>query len=300
MKRYLKTKASNSNSLDQPLRSEIIESEKARIDLLKYKLVAVAALGSIGLGLNKESSQHPLILALIPLVCIYVDLLCYHNTMRILVIGKYFKRTGCGYESYISNLGGTLSKFGLYLYRMKNNPFPPKSEKEFLVYRNNVECPDSCKKKEECKLEFNEISGISKNKNYVNLTELTNKTKKETCEENKINKYKKGDGYFFELEDWALYNSTNVLSCLVIAFSMIYLILDHRKHLWLFLKSFSSIHVFTTLKSYEPCFTCIMYLIVLISGSAGLLISLIAKKRFEDHKDTLFLVASILASHAPL
>jgi hypothetical protein len=118
------------NTTDYPkelissLRTEIVESQKARIDLLKYKLIAIAALGSIGLGLG--SNQHnlqPLIqvslLAIIPLVCLYIDQLCYHNTMRILVIGQFFKAKGCQYENFIPELGKILPTIGPTFYKLK-------------------------------------------------------------------------------------------------------------------------------------------------------------------------------------
>ena len=95
-----------------PLRGEIVESEKARMDFLKYKLLAVAALGTIGLGLDIKTSyasfEHIYILGIIPLVCLYVDLLCHHNTLRILVIGQYFANKGCPYENFISKADETL------------------------------------------------------------------------------------------------------------------------------------------------------------------------------------------------
>lgn len=98
-----------------PLRGEIEESEKVRADFLKYKLLAVAALGSIGLGLKTTNDSTPLfnhiyILGIIPFVCFYVDLLCYHNTLRILVIGRYFANNGCPYEKFISQVGTALEK----------------------------------------------------------------------------------------------------------------------------------------------------------------------------------------------
>lgn len=89
--------------LINPLRTEIVESEKARMDFLKYKLLAVAVLGSIGLGLNIHPSgslDNIFILGIIPLVCLYVDLLCYHNSMRILVIGNYLANENCPYENF--------------------------------------------------------------------------------------------------------------------------------------------------------------------------------------------------------
>ena len=78
----------------QNLRTEIIESEKSRIDLLKWKFIVIAALGSIALGVGiKNSSQIPqeATLCLIPLVCVYVDLLCKHLNLRILVISRFIR-----------------------------------------------------------------------------------------------------------------------------------------------------------------------------------------------------------------
>jgi hypothetical protein len=84
------------------LRNEIIESEKARADLFKWKIVLVASLGAIALGLESALGgedaatkdppiTHTYVLCLIPLVCLYVDLLCSHLNLRIMVIGRYFQ-----------------------------------------------------------------------------------------------------------------------------------------------------------------------------------------------------------------
>ncbi len=90
------------------LRHEIVELQKARIDLLKYKLLAVAALGAIGIGVGNyhtDGMAHPeLVLAIIPLVCIYVDVLCFHNTIRILVIAQFLKKSGDLYERFMGTL----------------------------------------------------------------------------------------------------------------------------------------------------------------------------------------------------
>jgi hypothetical protein len=81
----------------EAFKNEIVEAEKGRTDLLKWKLILVAALGTIGLGLsNLSSTAKPILslhltLCLIPLVCLYVDLLCKHLQMRILVISKFFQ-----------------------------------------------------------------------------------------------------------------------------------------------------------------------------------------------------------------
>ena len=71
------------------LRDEIIEAEKARTDLLKWKLIIVSGLGGAGLGFTGQSSVPGAlyVLLLIPAVCLYVDLMCRHLTLRIMVVG---------------------------------------------------------------------------------------------------------------------------------------------------------------------------------------------------------------------
>lgn len=91
----------------QTYRHEIIETQKVRSDLLKWKLILCAVLGGIGLGLrgvglrgmagtNSFSSggldSHIyLTLCLIPPVCAYVDILCYHLNLRMFVIARFLK-----------------------------------------------------------------------------------------------------------------------------------------------------------------------------------------------------------------
>lgn len=73
------------------LRDEIIESEKARTDLMKWKLVLVSGIATVGLGLLKPQPAQPVLLALIPFVCLYVDVVCYHNEIRIMVIAQFLR-----------------------------------------------------------------------------------------------------------------------------------------------------------------------------------------------------------------
>jgi len=82
------------------LRDEIVESQKMRADLLKWKIILVAALGAVALGLESVSDKangdnpplaHEYMLCLIPPVCLYVDLLCSHLNLRIMVIARYFQ-----------------------------------------------------------------------------------------------------------------------------------------------------------------------------------------------------------------
>lgn len=76
----------------ETLRQEILESQKARSDLLKWKLVVVAALGAAGLGFTSDTSAIAhVVLCFIPFACVYVDLLCRHLNLRIIVIGQFLK-----------------------------------------------------------------------------------------------------------------------------------------------------------------------------------------------------------------
>ena len=88
-------------------RQEILETQKLRSNLLQRKLILNAVLGGIGLGLigvrvypvaadqvgtSDLLSRHVyLILCLIPLVCVYLDLLCHDLNLRIFVIAKFLK-----------------------------------------------------------------------------------------------------------------------------------------------------------------------------------------------------------------
>ena len=76
------------------LRSEIMQAHEARSELLKWKLVIVGAIGSVGLGLAgaKTSNHADLVLAAVPLVCIYVDLLCMNLNIRMLVIASWMRK----------------------------------------------------------------------------------------------------------------------------------------------------------------------------------------------------------------
>lgn len=110
------------------LRSEIIEAENARVDLLKWKLIVVAGLAGIGFGFfnsatgtdagNAQGGEiSHLALSVIPLACLYVDLLCYNLQVRMIVISlftqNYRPSNGsndgegyCMYEKFCDNIRG--------------------------------------------------------------------------------------------------------------------------------------------------------------------------------------------------
>jgi hypothetical protein len=81
-----------------------------RFDLAKFKLVTTAVLGSIAIGAGTTSGteKFPYIMGLIPLVCIYIDLIADSKQIQILVIGAFLKTEKAGifsrYEKYCSDL----------------------------------------------------------------------------------------------------------------------------------------------------------------------------------------------------
>jgi hypothetical protein len=92
--------------ITESLRSEIVESQKARIDLMKWKIILLAAIAVVGLGLDVGKKGLPVVLAMIPLVGAYVDLLCVHNSLRILVIAAHLRKDdgqAGDYEKFCEN-----------------------------------------------------------------------------------------------------------------------------------------------------------------------------------------------------
>ncbi len=98
---------------DQGLRSEIIESQKTQAEFLKWKLIAVATLASISLGLTtgsrRDDTYSRLLVCLVPLICAYVDLTSLHIMIRIITIGAYLKKMGNPYESFVFRVRDTES-----------------------------------------------------------------------------------------------------------------------------------------------------------------------------------------------
>jgi hypothetical protein len=93
------------------LRQEIVESQKFRGEMIKWKLVICATLGAIGLGLSGgtnisfsvfgglEGTNTFIVLALMPIACVYCDAACLHTNLRIAVIGSY-SASDASHEDY--------------------------------------------------------------------------------------------------------------------------------------------------------------------------------------------------------
>jgi len=91
--------------VQEGLRTEIIESQKIGADFLKWKLISVATVASISVGLapagGGSAEGAKLLMCLVPLICAYVDLISLHIMTRILTIGIYLKNSGDSYEQFV-------------------------------------------------------------------------------------------------------------------------------------------------------------------------------------------------------
>jgi hypothetical protein len=92
------------------LRDESVAAQTMRFDLAKFKLVTTAVLGSIaiGAGTSANTEKLPYVIGLIPLVCIYIDLIADSKQIQLLVIGAFLKtqKTGvlAAYEKFCAEL----------------------------------------------------------------------------------------------------------------------------------------------------------------------------------------------------
>jgi hypothetical protein len=98
-----KPEIENDRERSSKLPDEIISAEQCRSDYLKWKLLLVAGLGAAGFGLGECATPRPLLLALIPFVCMYVDLLCINLKLRTLVIGTFYAKRNDHYETFVSD-----------------------------------------------------------------------------------------------------------------------------------------------------------------------------------------------------
>ncbi len=75
------------------LRLEIIESQKERTNLIKWKLIMIAALGGTGLGFTKSGTipNAEYILCCIAIVCAYADIQCRNLSLRIFGISIFLR-----------------------------------------------------------------------------------------------------------------------------------------------------------------------------------------------------------------
>ena len=71
------------------LATEVTESQKVRSDLLKWKIIAIAFISLVGLGISSDYTKSEMALCIIPFVMAYIDALCIHLNLRIFSISKW-------------------------------------------------------------------------------------------------------------------------------------------------------------------------------------------------------------------
>jgi hypothetical protein len=104
------------------LREEIITSQQAEGNLTRWKLLLIAAIGASSLGVLPNSTiteRTMALLALLPLVCLYVDTLCFHSGRRVMTIAKYLRNVQPGASS--SAAGSELMDVRDYELFCRNN-----------------------------------------------------------------------------------------------------------------------------------------------------------------------------------
>jgi hypothetical protein len=88
------------------LRSEIVENHKARVDLVKWKLLVIAVI--VGWSLQKDNQQLSFwAMSLTPWACLFVDSHCFHLNLRTFVIGHFLRIWGgdeSQYEIFVHSL----------------------------------------------------------------------------------------------------------------------------------------------------------------------------------------------------
>jgi hypothetical protein len=121
----------------EKLREEILQAQRARSDLLKWKLGLVGVIGSIGLGLagSSSSKDSALVLCVLPLVCAYVDLLCRHLSLRMIVIGTFLRSDegGIGSEE-----GAVFVRYEGFVGEVRDGPDPFALENWAVDYSTRV------------------------------------------------------------------------------------------------------------------------------------------------------------------
>jgi hypothetical protein len=101
------------------LRGEIVEAQKLRADFVKWKLIITSGLGAAGLGFTEHSTLKYayVVLTVIPFACAYVDLVCRHINLRIIIIGSFLKVCPGGlesaYEAFVDKTRGKVDFFVL-------------------------------------------------------------------------------------------------------------------------------------------------------------------------------------------
>lgn len=98
------------NNVDEQLKSlrdELLLAQSQRLDLARFKLVAIAVLGSVALGANGITNGEgaALVMALVPLTALYIDSLGDAKKIQFFAIGSFLR------EKFPTSLLGEYEKY---------------------------------------------------------------------------------------------------------------------------------------------------------------------------------------------
>jgi hypothetical protein len=89
------------------LRDELLQAQSQRLDLARFKLVAIAVLGSVALGANVLTNGEgaALVMGLVPLTALYIDSLGDAKKIQFFAIGSFLR------QKFPKSLLGDYEKF---------------------------------------------------------------------------------------------------------------------------------------------------------------------------------------------
>lgn len=123
------------------LRQEILEAQNRRADLIKWKLLLVSALAATGLGLTNAPNipYIELVLCCIPFVCAYVDSLCYHQALILVVIGEFIRsRAKSSKENPEQSDFQDISQYEIFSLQVRELPYRNKTISAYDLEKINL------------------------------------------------------------------------------------------------------------------------------------------------------------------
>jgi hypothetical protein len=97
---------------EEKLRDEVIGFQKAKSDILLWKLIAIGGVGAAGLGVTGQPAKEA-VLVIIPFVAAYCDAVGHDYDLRIALIATFLRRAGGEFSEYESFVAGTRSRWSL-------------------------------------------------------------------------------------------------------------------------------------------------------------------------------------------
>jgi hypothetical protein len=101
-------------------KNEMLEAQKERDSLMRWKLILVSTIGAAALGFSQNSPlpNAEFALCLIPFTCVYVDILCRNLSIRTKMISLFLAQDQKDpletfYQVYTGPRGSSLESFAL-------------------------------------------------------------------------------------------------------------------------------------------------------------------------------------------